>query len=194
MKATIVLVGNTDAQNYGGKILLEAHKLAKTGFEMTRLPFHVSLKQPFLMHDLKEFENFFDKFAKTVNAMEIPFEEMVLSPNSSIGGTPSGCLALRAARIEELDILQRRFFYELTEKFGPCPAEHDDDYIFHMTLAVGNAPYENYTQAYQNLKTKPIPKQLVFDKIALFYYDDDSIAAGTYFCYKSYDLQFAGKT
>lgn len=188
MKATIVLVGNTDTQNYGGKTLLEAHKLAKTGFEMARLPFHVSLKQTFIIRNLKEFEDFFDMFARTVKPMEIPFEEMVLSPNSSIGGIPSGCLALRAARTEELDVLQNRFFHELTEKFGPCPAEHDDDYIFHMTLAVGNAPYENYIQAYQKLKTKPIPKQLVFDKIALFYYDDDSIAAGTYFCYKSCDL------
>lgn len=189
MKATIVLVGNTDTQNYGGKTLLEAHKLAKTGFEMARLPFHVSLKQPFFIHDLKEFEAFFDKFARLVKPMEIPFEEMVLSPNNSIGCIPSGCLALRATRTAELDILQKRLFRELTEKFGPCPAEHDDDYIFHMTLAIGNAPYENYIQAYQHLKLKPIPKGFIFDKIALFYYDDDSIAAGTYFCYKSWDLK-----
>lgn len=189
MKATIVLVGDTDTQNYGRKTLLEAHKLAKTGFEMARLPFHVSLKQPFVIEDLKEFEDFFDGFAKTVSPMEIAFEKMVLFPNSVIGGIPSGCMMLRAAKNAELDAVQKRLWGELTERFGPCPAEHDGDYMFHMTLAIGSAPYESYERAYDELKEKPIPEKLVFDKLALLYYDDDSIAAGTYFCYKSCDLR-----
>lgn len=189
MKATIVLVGDTDTQNYGGETLLEAHKLAKTGFEMTRLPFHVSLKQPFVIDDLKEVEDFFDGFAKSVKPMEITFEDMVLFPNSVIGGIPSGCMVLQAAKNAELDAVQKRLWSELTETFGPCPAEHDDDYIFHMTLAIGIAPYENYVKAHGQLKERFSPKKLVFDKLALFYYDDDSIAAGTYFCYKSCDLK-----
>ena len=28
------------------------------------------------------------------------------------------------------------------EKFGPCPAEHDNDYVFHMTFAIGGASFE----------------------------------------------------
>lgn len=189
MRATLVLVGDTEAQNYGGKALLKAHKCAGTGFEMTRLPFHVSLKQTFIINDADRFEDFFDEFSGTVRPMTIPFEEMVLYPNSAIGGIPSGCISLRATKTNELDALQKRFFRELTDRFGPCPAEHDDDYMFHMTIAIGKAPYENYLRAYEELKADPVPDQLVFDKLAWFYYDDDSIAPGTYFCYKSRDLR-----
>ena len=169
--------------------MLEANEIGRTGFETARLPFHVSLKQTFMIHDLDDFERFFDEFASTVSKTEIPFEALVLSPNNSIGGTPSGVLALRATRTEELDALQKRFFGELTDRFGPCPAEHDNDYIFHMTVAIGKAPYENYVRAYEELIKRPIPKSLCFDKLALFYYDDNSIAAGSYFCYKIFDLK-----
>lgn len=189
MKATIVLVGNTDTQNCGARLMLEANRLGNTGFEMARLPFHVSLKQTFVINDIGKFEKFFDEFASTVSPITIPFEKFVISPNNAIGGTQSGVLALRATRTEELDTLQKRFFSELTNRFGPCPAEHDNDYIFHMTIAIGKAPYENYVRAYEKLITQPIPKSLCFDKLAFFYYDDNSISAGTYFCYKTIDLK-----
>ena len=169
--------------------MLEANRLGQTGFEMARLPFHVSLKQTFLINDFDAFERFFDEFAPTVAQTEIPFETLVLSPNNSIGGTPSGVLALRATRTAELDTLQKRLFRELANAFGPCPAEHDDDYIFHMTLAIGKAPYESYVCAYEGLISKPIPKSLCFDKLAFFYYDDDAISQGSYFCYKIYELK-----
>ena len=49
MKATIVLIADNDAENYGRKLMLEAHRYGKIGFEMARLPQHVSLKQPFVI-------------------------------------------------------------------------------------------------------------------------------------------------
>lgn len=47
MKATIVLIADDDAENFGRKLMFEANKYGKMGFEMARLPQHVSLKQPF---------------------------------------------------------------------------------------------------------------------------------------------------
>lgn len=188
MKAAIVLVGDTDAQNYGAKTMLNAHELGGTGFEAARLPFHVSLKQTFFISDRAEFEKFFDEFAATVEPVAVPFEECWVMPNTSLGGAESGCLALKARRTPQLESLQKRLFGALTERFGPCPSEHDNDYIFHMTLAIGGAPYENYVCAYEGLKNSAVPSELRFDKLAFFYYDDDSIAKGTYFCYKCHDL------
>ena len=66
----------------------------------------------------------------------------------------------------------------------PCPAEHDDNYWFHMTVAIGRAPFENYRRAYEELSKMPLDTPLTFDKLGLLYYDDDSIAPGIYFCYK----------
>lgn len=189
MRATIVLVGDTNTQNYGAKMMLKANRLGDTGFEMARLPFHVSLKQTFIIDSLEEFEKFFDEFAATVRPMTLSFEEPVLFQNNAIGGIPSGCIVLRAEKTPELESLQNRLFSELTERFGPCPADFDDDYIFHMTVAIGKAPYENYLRAFETISAEPIEKTLRFDKLAFFYYDDDTIAPGTYFCYKTCDLK-----
>ena len=84
--------------------------------------------------------------------------------------------------------MQRELFEKLEERFGPCPAEHDNDYVFHMTFAIGGAPYENYLQAYEALAKKAYEDELRFDKLGLLYYDDDAIIPGTYFCYKVADL------
>lgn len=64
MKATIVLIADNDAENYGRRLMLEAHRYGKMGFEMARLPQHVSLKQPFAIPSLENMEVFFDGFVK----------------------------------------------------------------------------------------------------------------------------------
>ena len=37
MKATIVLVADNDAENYGREIMLKAHRIGDVGFDMARL-------------------------------------------------------------------------------------------------------------------------------------------------------------
>lgn len=79
-------------------------------------------------------------------------------------------------------------FEEKEERFGPCPAEHDDDYVFHMTFAIGGASFENYERAYKAIAEKKIDECFVFRKLGLLYYDDDNITPGTYFCYKVLEM------
>ncbi|MBQ8965072.1 2'-5' RNA ligase family protein [Ruminococcus sp.] len=188
MKATIVLTGDAEMQNYGAKAMLAAHRCAGTGFEMARLPFHVSLKQPFAIRSLESAEEFFDSFALTVRPMELLFDDVLLFRNSVIGGVDSGCIMLRAAADERLPALQKRLFSQLEKAFGECPAEHDDDYIFHTTLAIGIAPYEKFEKAHRLLREGFTPVKFRFDRLSLFCYDDDAVSAGTYFCYKNIDL------
>ena len=73
MKATIVLLADTEAENFGRKLMLEAHRIGSIGFEMARLPQHVSLKQPFSIPDLEKMENFFDEFARDMQPFQIEF-------------------------------------------------------------------------------------------------------------------------
>lgn len=75
MKATIVLIADNDAENYGRKLMLEANRHGKMGFEMARLPQHISLKQPFAIPSLKNMEVFFDGFAKELCPFDIEFVE-----------------------------------------------------------------------------------------------------------------------
>ena len=188
MKATIVLIADDEVENYGRKILLEAHRIGNVGFEMTRLPFHVSLKQPFVVPSLEEIDDFFDEFTKSVSPIEVNFEELVVYRNDAIGGEPSGCLSIRIKKELEIERLQKDLFADLEKRFGPCPAPFDDDYNFHMTVAIGKVPYENYERAYNVLCKNNYNISYRFHKIGLLYYDNDKIMPGTYFCYKTVDL------
>lgn len=188
MKATIVLIANNEAENFGRRLMFEANKHGKMGFEMARLPQHVSLKQTFFIPDLEEMEELFDNFAKGLKAFEIEFVDMDLFPNNVLGGVPSGVMSLRVKETPQLLEAQRRFNEALYKKFGPCPADHDDDYIFHMTFAIGGADFESYQKAYDVLKKMDYKRKFVFNKLGLFYYDDDNIVPGTYFCYKVCDI------
>ena len=143
MKATIVLIANNEAENFGRRMMLEANKYGGMGFEMARLPQHVSLKQPFSIPNLEEMEAFFENFVKELRPFEIEFVDMDLFPSNVLGGVPSGCMSLRVKETPELLEAQRKLNEELYKKFGPCPAEHDDDYIFHMTFAIGGAGFES---------------------------------------------------
>jgi len=188
MKGTIVLLAGNEAENYGRKIMYEAHKAGNVGFEMARLPQHVSLKQPFSIPSLEQFEEFFDTFARNVHPLKIQFEELNAFPSNILGGVPSGCMSISAKKSNELASLQKELFQKLDERFGPCPAEHDDDYIFHMTVAIGGADYSNYKKAHQDLCRIDFHRELIFDKLGLLYYDNDDILPGTYFCYKVAEL------
>ena len=188
MKATIVLIADSAAENYGRKIMLDAHRAGGVGFEMARLPQHVSLKQPFVIPSLEEMETFFDAFAREIPPQKIKMEELEICPNNVLGGVPSGCLSLKVEQSENLKTLQRKLFAQLEERFGPCPAEHDEDYVFHMTVSIGGAPYEDYCRAYETLSKQVYHEELIFNKLGLLYYDDDDIKPGTYFCYKIAEL------
>lgn len=194
MKAAIVLIASNEGENFGRKMMLRAHRAGGMGFEMARLPQHVSLKQTFNIPSLERVEDFFDEFVKKIKPIKIEFEQIDVFPNTSLGGVPSGVMSLRVKETLELKKAQKMLFDELNKEFGPCPAEHDDDYIFHMTVAIGGASFENYQKAWECLTSdEEIIKELkeqsyVYDKLGLFYYDDDNIVPGTYFSYKISDI------
>lgn len=72
----------------------------------------------------------------------------MIYPNNSIGG----------------EHLQEDLFANLEKRFDPCPASLDD-YIFHMTVAIGKAAYENYERAYDLLGKRSYNRSYKFYKI-----------------------------
>ena len=126
----VVLIASNEGENFGRKMMLRAHRAGGMGFEMARLPQHVSLKQTFSIPSLERVEKFFDEFVKKIKPIKIEFEQIDIFPNNSLGGIPSGVMSLRVIETPELKNTQLFLFDELNKEFGPCPAEHDDDYIF----------------------------------------------------------------
>lgn len=184
MKATLVLIANNEISNIASKLLLDANKIGELGYEMTRLPFHVSLKQPFAINSLNEFENFFDQYSKTIKPVSIHFKELVTWENSVLG-YDSGVLVLRVEKTEELSLMHQELNNKLEEKFGSCSASFDGEaYQFHMTIAIGGKPFSDYEKVFLELKNKNLNFTTVFNELALFYYDNDNIEPGTYYCYK----------
>ncbi|MEE1057210.1 MAG: hypothetical protein UH239_08195 [Acutalibacteraceae bacterium] len=108
MKATIVLIANNEAENFGRRMMLQANKYGGMGFEMARLPQHISLKQPFSIPNLEEMEAFFESFVKELTPFEIEFVDMDLFPSNVLGGIPSGCMSLRVKETPELLEAQRK--------------------------------------------------------------------------------------
>lgn len=184
MKATVVLIADDAAENFGRKLMLDAHRYGKMGFEMARLPQHISLKQPFVIPDLDRMEVLFDEYVKRICPFDIEFTGIDLFPSNVLGGVDSGCLTLRVKTTRQLVDAQRELNDLLYREFGPCPAEHDNDYIFHMTFAIGGADFESYRHAYNELIGSDFRQSFKFRKLGLLYYDDDNIIPGTYFCYK----------
>ncbi len=188
MKATIVLLADVEAENFGRKCMLEAHLVGNVGFEMARLPHHISLKQPFKIPNLNEIEIIFDEFVQGVNTVTVPLLELNCF-RSNVFGYESGVMSIRAESTPKLEAMQRKLFELLESRLGPCQAEHDSDYVFHMTIAIGGVSYENYQKAYQVLKEHDFHREFLFDRLGLLYYDDDNIRLGTYFCYKIAKLE-----
>lgn len=153
MKATFVLLANIEAENFGRKCMLEANRAGQIGFEMARLPHHISLKQPFIISDLEVVENIFNEYVQEIKAITVPLLELNCYP-SNVFGYESGCMSIRAESTLQLIAMQQKLFDCLETTLGPCPAEHDADYVFHMTIAIGGASYENYKKAYQVLCKK----------------------------------------
>jgi 2'-5' RNA ligase len=184
MKATFVLIASNEVENMARKIMLEAHRKAELGFEMTRLPSHVSLKQPFHIENLEQIEQYFDEFVKTLKPVTVKLEHLICLPNNVLG-YDSGVMMMVAEKSNELAELHCRLNRELEERFGCCHADYDgDEYKFHMTIALGGKPYEDYQKALDLLSKKKFNSEVVFDQLGLLYYDDDNIKPGTYFCYK----------
>lgn len=183
MKATFVLLADIEAENFGRKCMLEANRAGNIGFEMARLPHHISLKQPFKISNLEMLETIFDEYAKEINTIKVSLLELNCFP-SNVFGYESGCMSIRVESTPQLNEMQQKLFDCLETTLGPCPAEHDSDYVFHMTIALGGASYENYEKAYQVLSKQNFKQEFLFDRLGLLYYDDDDIKPGTYFCYK----------
>jgi 2'-5' RNA ligase len=184
MKATFVLLANNELENMGRRIMLEAHKKAKLGFEMARLPHHVSLKQPFHIESLEDIEHYFDEFVKTLKPIKVRLKEVKCYP-SSVFGYSSGVMVIEAEKSQELQSLHKELNEELENRFGECKADFDgDDYIFHMTVAIGGGSFDSYEKALKLLDRTKYDIEVVFNELGLLYYDEDKIIPGSYFCYK----------
>lgn len=150
MKATFALLADHPTHNSVRKLAWQLHHAYEIGLRASRLPPHISLKQPFAIDDLATLEAYFDRFAAELSPFSVTLSDVhVIS--TPAGPAIGGIVWLNVEEIPLLRQLHNRLNTELAAHFGNTSAPFDGaDYQFHMTVAISEHP----TTVYHDIYTK----------------------------------------
>lgn len=172
MKATFALLANNEIHNTVRKLSWDIHRKYRTGIDVTRLPPHISLKQPFEISDLDALEKYMTELAGTLIPFDVELTELQLV-GATIDGLDTGILWLNVQETELLRQLHNRVNLELAMRFENTQAAFDGSaYHFHMTVAIGNQPIEVYHKIRDEFSGRLRNLQFTVHEIAMFGYDE----------------------
>lgn len=173
MKAAIALLVDQETQNAVRSLVWEMHSSHGLNFRASRLPPHISLKQPFEVADLRPLESYFDQVAAGIAPFEVQLEQMQLIP-VDMHGMQTAILWMDVGRSHILLQQHERLNRELAQRFGNTAAAHDGaSYHFHLTLMLGDQPIGSYRDAFELYKDRLAHTRCSVKELALFIYDAD---------------------
>ena len=183
MKAAFALLADDLTHNSVRKLVWRMFQQHGISLTTSRLPCHISLKQPFDIPDVEMLEDYLTELAGSLSPIDIVLTEMQLIRVAGEKET-GGILWLHAERSPKLGELHERINKELEARFGSTEADFDGpDYQFHMTLAIGK-PFEAYENAYQDFRSAFTEIRFQAQSLALFAYDHNRGAETEYISYK----------
>jgi 2'-5' RNA ligase len=172
MKATFALLANNEIDKLVRKLSWDIHQKYQTGIDVTRLPPHISLKQPFDVSDLNLLEKYMTELAESIAPFDVKLTELQLI-DTTIEGLDTGILWLNVHETEILRQLHNRVNQELTMRFENVQAAFDGSgYHFHMTVAIGNQPIETYRQIMDEFSGRLTNLQYTVQELVMFVYDE----------------------
>ncbi len=168
MKAAFALLADHPTHNTVRKLTWQMYQKYGVSLETSRLPPHVSLKQPFDIPDLGVLESYMDELASSISPVEITLSELEIVEV----GVHTSILWLKAEQTPALHQLHSRLNQELAARFGSTQADFDGpDYKFHMTIAIGGSSLADYRCVYQEFKGSWREVSFGANVLALFAYD-----------------------
>jgi 2'-5' RNA ligase len=181
MKAAIALLSDYHIQNIARRMVYEINHYAGIKFLGSLLPAHVSLKQPFTFENMDDLEDWFESFSRRVGPFHINLERLYYDEWDRYA-----IVGFEVLETPVLRSLHNRINEELKVLVHDSSAPHDgNDYRFHLTVELGEAGNENpYKQFYDSLPEKQVGLSFTAEHLALFFYADGPIGAGTFICYK----------
>jgi 2'-5' RNA ligase len=184
MKATFALLANREIHNLVRKLAWDIHQKYRTGLDVSRLPPHISLKQPFAMSDLDRLDQYMTGLARSIPPFDVKLTGLQLI-EATIDSLETGILWLNVEETQFLRQLHTRLNQELSLRFGDVQAPYDGpDYHFHMSVTIGNQPIATYRMMLEEFSNRLINLHYVVQEIVMFVYDEiDSMNAG-YMTYK----------
>jgi len=184
MKAAFALLANTEVHNFVRKLAWEIHQKYRTGTIDSRLPPHISLKQPFRIADLIPLEEYMDELAKTITPFDVTLTELQIVP-IPFAGMEYGLLWIDVQETEDLRQLHDRINEELSERFENTQADFDGaNYHFHMTVMIGGQPIDVYRKYYSEISERKVNLRYTVRELAMFVYDEPMGPKGEYLTYK----------
>jgi len=184
MHATFAFLANTEAHNLVRKLAWEAHQKIRTGTIISRLPPHISLKQPFSIGDVGSTEVYMSELARSIAPFEVHLTKLQLR-SIPFQGTEYGLLLIEVEETEYLRQLHNRINHELEQRFENTEASFDGpEYYFHMTVAMGGQPFEVYQKFYNEITERSVNLRYIVKNLAMFVYDGPIGPRREYLTYK----------
>jgi 2'-5' RNA ligase len=172
VKATFALLANYEVHNVVRKLSWDIHQKYQTGIDITRLPPHISLKQPFEVLDFHLLEEYMTDLAGSITPFEVILTGLQLI-DVTIEGLDTGILWLNVRETKILRQLHNRVNKELQSRFGDVHAAFDGpDYHFHMTVAIGGQPIEIYQKIYDEFNACLKDVRYTVQELVMFGYDE----------------------
>jgi len=169
MRTAIALLVEDELSNRLASFTLRCRDF---GFNLNvlRLPAHVSLKQPFLVHDFERFERYFEDFARHAEPQHLKLEGFLFW-----GSAEQGVVAVRVRTSPRLRQLHSQLNAELAQIFGGTQADFDGDaYEFHLTVAIGALRADLLPQLQSDIATWKLDEVAVSSKLAMFIYEEST--------------------
>src|SRR5512139_2401098 len=181
MKAAIALLSDFHVQNVARRMVYEIHRHGGIKFFGSLLPAHVSLKQPFTFEDMDMLEEWLESFSREIAPFRIDLERVYYGEWEQ-----HEIVGFEVLETPVLRSLHNRINRELPGLVSDPSAPHDgDDYRFHLTVELGEVGATNpFKQFYDSIPEKRVDLSFMAKHIALFFYADGPIGAGSFICYK----------
>jgi hypothetical protein len=181
MKAAIAVLSDHHVQNVARKMVYEINQLGRVKFLGSLLPAHVSLKQPFTFENMDDLEDWFESLSRQAAPFRIQLEQVYYDEWDRYA-----IIGFEVLESPVLRALHNQINEELKSFILNPTAPHDgDEYRFHLTVELGEAGDTNpFKQYYDSLTEKHADLSFMAQHIALFFYADGPIEAGSFICYK----------
>lgn len=181
MKAAIALLSDFHVQNIARRMVYEINQYAGIEFFGSLLPAHISLKQPFTFEDMDLLEEWIESFSREIVPFRIELERFYYGEWDQ-----HAIVGFEVLETPILRSLHNRINEELMSLVSDLSAPHDgDDYRFHLTVELGEVRETNpFKQFYDSMPEKQVDLSFMAKHIALFFYADGPIGAGSFICYK----------
>lgn len=186
-KGTLCLLADLEGENFCRSIMLDGAMNGGVGVAAGSLPRHISLGLPYEIKDWDAYLAFAERLASELNPVSVVVTDIACAPIGTVTG--NYCLkfeeefGLEKIREDSKQALRDELGLDIPEKDGVTGSKN-------ITLGFGTAPFENYKQYVEGIKKEEIVgKTIKFTELGVFYYDQPTISASTFFCCKRFVLK-----